>query len=205
MDFQRYITLALFGLAFLAPIQARAECECPADSVVEGIRKADRIFHGKVVSATMREDDSQTIEFVVAVHEVIRGTTDKQYNLTTALPNSCGVAVRLGFHDLFVLQPGELRVSSCTGSGRAPGMKYPLLAAAIALVDLPVSDVSTAVQLLNKQFYSSFDRATVDEFFKLVEMIDPMGSDVTGMADRVEYRGIVVYFKDGRYERVGAF
>ena len=83
-------------------------------------------------------------------------------------------------------------------------MKYPLLATAIALVDLPVSDVSSAVRLLGKQFYSSYDRATVDEFFKIVAQIDPTGINSTGTVDRIEYRGIVVYFKDGKYEKVGA-
>ncbi len=204
MDIRRYFIFALLGFALLTEAYARAECECPTNSVEEAVRKADRIFQGEVVSAALGEDDSQTIEFVVEVDETIRGTTDKQYSLTTAMPDSCGVGVRLGFRDMFVLGPGEGHVSACTGSGRAPYMKYPLLATAIALVDLPISDVRSAVQLLSKRFYSSYDRATVDEFFELAARIDPTGNTATALDDRIEYRGIVVYFKDGKYDKVGA-
>jgi len=77
------------------------------------------------------------------------------------------------------------------------------MAIAIALVDLPLSDATGAQRLLSKQFYSSFDRATVDKFFELVEKIDPIGNGSTGMADRIEYRGIAVYFINGKYEKVG--
>lgn len=198
-----FVSLALFGFAAIAAELAHSECECSPNSVEQAIRNADRIFRGEVVSASIATDDSQTIEFVVEIDEAIRGNTDDYYNLTTTLPDSCGVSVRLGFHDMYVLGPGETSVSSCTGSGRAAYMKYPLLATAIALVDLPVSDVRDAQLLLGQQLHSSYDRATVDEFFALVERIDPTGNKANGMADRIEYRGIVVYFKDGTVEKVG--
>ncbi|MDH3611969.1 MAG: hypothetical protein OES10_01725 [Gammaproteobacteria bacterium] len=198
------LKLALFGLVVIAPQITRAECECQPGSVEEAIRNADRIFRAEVISARISEDDSEIIDLVVKVDDAIRGNTEKRYQLTTAMPDSCGVSVLLGFHDMYVLAPGETSVSSCTGSGRATYMKYPLLATAIALVDLPVSDVRGAQQLLSKKFYSSYDRATVDEFFELVERIDSTGNMSTGMADRIEYRGIAVYFKDGKYEKVGA-
>ena len=101
-------------------------------------------------------------------------------------------------------QVDETSVSRCAGSGRATYMKFPLLATAIALVDLPVSDARGTQRLLSEQIYSSYDRATVDEFFELVERIDPTGNTATGTDDRIEYRGIAVYFKDGRYEKVEA-
>ena len=197
------LKVALFGLAVIAPHITRAECECQTGSVEEAIQNADRIFRAEVISAHISEGNSQTIDFVVKVGDAIRGNTEERYQLTTALPDSCGVSVLLGFHDMYVLAPDETSVSSCTGSGRATYMKYPLLATAIALVDLPVSDVRGAQQLLGKQFYSSYDRKTVDEFFALVERIDPNGNGSTGMADRIEYRGIAVYFKDGKYKKVG--
>jgi len=198
------IGLAFIGFAILATQLARAECECPPNSVEKAIRNADRIFRGEVVSANFVADDSQTIEFLIQVDEAIRGNIEKQYRLTTTLPDSCGVSVRLGFHDMYVLGPDETSVSSCKGSGRASYMKYPLSATAIALVDLPVSDVSGAVRLLRKQFYSSYDRATVDEFFELVARIDLTGNKATGTDDRIEFRRIIVHFKGGKYERVEA-
>ena len=198
-----FVSVALFGIAISASDLAFADCQCPPDSVEQAIRNADRIFQAEVISAYISEDDSQTIEIIVTVDDAIRGNTEKQYQLTTALPGSCGVSVRLGFHDMYVLGPDETSVSSCTGSGRTTNMKYPLLATAIALVDLPLSDTSGAQRLLSKQFYSSYDRATVDKFFELVEKIDPTGNRSTGIADRIEYRGIVVYFTDGKYEKVG--
>lgn len=197
------LSLAFFGFAILAAQVTRAECECPPGSVEQAIRDADRIFRAGVISARISEDDSRTIEFVVTVDDVIRGNPETQYRLTTEYPDSCGVSVRLGFHDMYVLGPDETSVSSCTGSGRATYMKYPLLATAIALVDLPVSDVRGAQQLLGKQFYSSYDRKTVDEFFALVERIDPTGNEAIGMADRIGYRGIAVYFNEGKFEKVG--
>jgi hypothetical protein len=197
-------SLALFGFAVLAAQITRAECECPPESVEQAIRNADRIFQAEVISAQISEDDLQTIEFVVQVDDEIRGNTDKQYQLTTTLPGSCGVSVRLGFHDMYVLGPDETNVSSCTGSGRATYMKFPLLATAIALVDLPVSDARGAQRLLSEHFYSSYDRATIDEFFKLVERIDSPGNTATGNDDRIGYRGIAVHFKDGKYEKVEA-
>lgn len=200
---QVLLKLALFGLVFIAPQITRAECECQTGSVEDAIRNADRIFRAELISAHISEDNSQAISFVVKVDDVIRGNTEKQYQLTTGLPDSCGVSVRLGFHDMYVLGPDETSVSSCAGSGRAVYTKYPILATAIALVDLPVSDIRGAQQLLNKQFHIRYDRATVDEFFELVERIDPTGNKVTGMANRIEYRGIAVYFKDDKYERVG--
>lgn len=199
-----FLSLALFGFAVLAAQITRAECECLPESVEQAIRNADQIFQAEVISAHISEDDSQTIEFVVDVDDVIRGNTETQYQLNTALPDSCGVAVRLGFHDMYVLGPDETSVSRCTGSGRATYMKFPLLATAIALVDLPASDARGAQRLLSEQFYSSFDRATVDEFFKLVERIDSTGNTATGTDDRIEYRGIAVHFKDGKYEKVEA-
>ena len=198
-----FISVALFGIAISASDLAFADCQCPPDSVEQAIRKADRIFQGEVVSASIAGDDSQTIEFVVKVDEAIRGNPEKEYRLTTRLPESCGVSVRLGFRDMYVLGPGETSVSNCTGSGRATYKTYPLLAIAIALVDLPLSDANGAQRLLSKQFHSSYDRATVDNFFELVDKIDSAGNRSTGMADRIEYRGIVVYFTDGQYEKVG--
>lgn len=183
---------------------ASAECECPPNSIEQAILEADRIFRGEVVSASVADDDSQTIEFVVEVGDAIRGNPEKQYRLTTPMPGSCGVSVRLGFHDMYVLGPNETTVSSCKGSGRAAYMKHPLLATAIALVDLPVSEARGAQRLLSEQFYSSYDRATVDEFFKLVERIDSTGNTATGTDDRIEYRGIAVHFKDEKYEKVEA-
>ena len=197
-----FLSLVLFGFAVLAAQITRAECECPPESVEQAIRNADRVFQAEVISARISEDDSQAIEFVVEVDDVIRGNTDRQYQLTTAFPGSCGVSVRLGFHDMYVLGPDETSVSRCAGSGRATYMKFPLLATAIALVDLPVSDARGTQRLLSEQIYSSYDRATVDEFFELVERIDPTGNTATGTDDRIEYRGIAVYFKDGRFEKV---
>lgn len=181
---------------------SRADCECPTNSVEQAIRNAHTIFRGEVVSASLATDDSQNINFVVAVDDAIRGSAKDRYSLTTALPDSCGVPIRLGFHDLYVLEPGKSSVSSCTGSGRVTYMKYPLLATAIALVDLPVFDSGGAQRLLSKQIHSGYDRATVDEFFKLVAQIDPRGSEVKRMTDRIEYREIVVHFEDGKFVRV---
>ena len=198
-----FLSSALFGFAVFSAQLAWADCECLRGSVEQAIRKADRTFHGEVVSASIAAYDYQTIEFVVKVDGAIRGNTDRQYRLTTQLPDSCGVLVRLGFHDMYVLGPDETSVSSCTGSGRATNMKFPLLATAIALVDLPVSDTSGAQRLLSEQFYSSYDRATVNAFFELVEKIDPTGNTATGTNDRIDYRGIAVHFKDSKYEKVG--
>ena len=105
---------------------------------------------------------------------------------------------------MYILGPDESSVSSCNGSGRANHMKYPLLVTAIALIEMPVSDVRGAVKLLSRQFYSSYDRATIDEFFELAARIDPTGSKATGMEDQIDYRGITVHFKDGKYDRVEA-
>ncbi|MGB5166227.1 MAG: hypothetical protein WBN61_13280 [Woeseiaceae bacterium] len=194
--------LALFWLVVFGAQLALAECECPPESVEKAIRKADRIFRAEVISAQISEEDPQTIEFVVQVDEGIRGHTTPQYQLTTSLPGSCGVSIRLGFHDVYVLGPGETNVSSCKGSGRAVYMTNPSLAVAIALVDLPVSDSRGAQRLLSKHFYQSYNRATVDEFFILVEKIDSTGNTAIGYKDRIEYRGIAVHFKDGTYEKV---
>ena len=203
LKLRAFISHVLLGFAVFAAQFARADCECPPESVERAILKADRIFRGEVVSASISGDDSQTIEFVVKVDKAIRGNQEKEYRLTTRLPDSCGVSARLGFHDMYVLGPNETSVSNCTGSGRATYKTYPLLAVAIALVDLPLSDTSGAQRLLSKQFYSSYDRATVDQFFELVEKIDPIGNRSTAMSDRIEYRGIVVYFTGGKYEKVG--
>jgi len=197
-----FLSFALCGLAIVSAQFAWADCECQPGSVEQSIRMADRIFRGEVVSASIASDDSQTIEFVVKVDDAIRGNTERRYQLTTALPDSCGVSVRLGFHDMYALGPDETSVSSCTGSGRSSYMKFPLLATAIALVDLPVSDTRGAQRLLSEQFYSSYDRATVDEFFELVDRIDPTGNTATSTDDRIEYRGIAVLFTDGKYEKV---
>ena len=104
--------------------------------------------------------------------------------------------------DMFVLGPDQPKVSSCNGSGRGPYMEYPLLATAIKLVDMPLSDARGTQRLLSKEFYSRFERALMDEFFDLVEKIDPTGVKTTRSADRIEYRGIVVFFSDGKYESV---
>lgn len=197
------VSIALFALTIYIAKSARAECECLSNSVAQAIRYADTIFLGEVVAAAIDEDDSKTIEFVVKVGDAIRGKTDDYYNLSTSLPDSCGVSVLLGFHDIYVLGSDETIVSSCTGSGRVASRKYPLMAAAIALVDLPISDVSGALQLLSQKIHSGYPRAMVEEFFELVEKIDPSGNTVTRKADRIEFRGIVVHFKDGEYERVG--
>lgn len=192
----------LIGLAVLWAPVGYAECECPTDSVVQAVLNADRIFGGEVVSAAVSENDTKTIEFVVEVERAIRGSLDSEYRLNTQVPGGCGVSVRLGFHDMYILGPGDSTVSSCTGSGRAVSMRYGLLSAAITLVDLPESDASGAQQLLSKQFYSSYRRDTVDEFFDLVDKIDPSGNTSTRLADRIEYRGVVVHFADGKFSRV---
>ena len=194
--------LAVLVCVFLGVSATWAECECPPNSVEQGVLNADRIFRARVVSAELAELDFQTIEFVVRVDDTLRGNTGDQYRLTTALPKSCGVSVRLGFSDLYGLGPGETRVSQCTGSGRDTYMKYPRLAAAIALVDLPVSNSQDAERLFADRSFSSNERAAIDEFFELVERIDPTGNTATSTPDRIEYRGIVVHFKDGKYEKV---
>lgn len=199
-QFHLLLSSAVFASA-IAGQSARADCECPPNSVEQAILDADRIFRAEVVSAEIAED-SQTIEFVVEVGDTIRGSPEKHYRLITALPDSCGVPVRLGFHDMYVLGPNETRVSSCTGSGRAAFWKYPLLGTAIALVDLPVADSRGAQRLLSEQFHSGYDRATVDEFFELVERIDPTGHTATGTGDRIEYRGTAVHFNDGKVKSV---
>ena len=116
-----FLSFALFGFAVFSAQFARADCECPPGGVEQAIRKADRIFRGEVVSASIVAEDSKTIEFVVKVDDAIRGYAERQYRLTTQLPNSCGVSVRLGFHEMYVLGPGETSVSSCTGTGNPLG------------------------------------------------------------------------------------
>lgn len=199
--------LAIVATVVLTPRTASAECECLSNSVEQAVLDADRVFRGQIVSAvindgTANDGDSRTIEFVVDVGDVIRGNPAKRYRLSTAMPDSCGVAVRLGFNETFVLGPGETTVSSCTGSGRAAYHRQPFLTTAIALVDLPVSDAREAQRLLSAQFRSSYDRSDVDDFFGLVERIDPTGNTATGSEDRIEYRGVVVLFTDGKYEKV---
>lgn len=198
------ILLIFVGFAVMISTYAHAECVCPTNSVANSVRKADRIFSGRVVSAIYEPTKSDSIEFVVEVDETIRGTIEREYRLTTPLPGACGVSVRLGFRDMFILGPDGQSVSSCTGSGRKTYMEYPLLREAIGLVDYSDSDVGKALELLNKRFYSSFDRASIDEFFELVKRIDPSGYSVTSWADQIQYRGIVVYFKDDKFEKVGA-
>lgn len=202
LTFRGFISLSLFGIAVLSAQLVRADCECPPDSVEQAIVKADRIFRGEVVWASISEDGAHSIEFVVKVDEAIRGIAKAQYRLTTALPDSCGVSVRLGFHDIYILGHDETTVSRCKGSGRDAYMKHPLLETAIALVDLLLSDARGAQRLLSEKFYSSYDRTTVDEFFELVERIDPTGNTASGTDDRIEYRGIAVLFTDGKYEKV---
>lgn len=187
---------------FSSVLPALAECECPPGSVEQSILEAEQIFRGEIVSANLAEDGSNTIEFVVVVNEAIRGNPDRQYRLITAMPESCGISVRLGFGDMFVLGPDKPKVSNCNGSGRAPYMEYPLLATAIKLVDMPVSDARGTQRLLSEEFYGRFERALMDEFFDLVEKIDPTGIKTIRSADRIEYRGIVVLFTVGKYESV---
>ncbi len=181
-----------------------AECACPPHSVEENVRQADRIFRGQVVSANYQPTKSEFIEFVVQVDETIRGAPEKEFRLTTAMPQSCGVPVRLGFHDMFILRPDDQHVSSCSGSGRDKYHRFPFLREAIALVDYSVSEVRESVQLLNQRFHASFDRVTVEEFFELVTRIDPSGYAVTSYDDQIQYRNVVVYFKDGKFEKAGA-
>jgi hypothetical protein len=187
---------------FSSVLPALAECECPPDSVERSILEADQIFRGEIVLARISDDASHTIEFVVKVGDTIRGNPGKQYRLTTPAPGLCGVSVRLGFTDMFVLGPDKSEVSICNGSGRAPYMEYPLLDIAIKLVDMPVSDARGTQRLLTEEFYGEFERALLDDFFDLVEKIDPTGIKSVRSADRIEYRGIVVLFSDGVYESV---
>lgn len=186
---------------FSAPV-AYADCECPPDSLVKAIADADRIFRGRVVSAKLSEDDTNTIEFVVEVAAAIRGSLDPDYRLTTEVPSLCGVSVRIGFSDVFVLSPGSSDVSRCRGSGRATHMQSPLLVAAIELVDLPELDARGAQELLSKRLYSDFSREIMDDFFDLVEKLDPGGDVPTRLDDRIEYRGVILHFVDQKYERV---
>ena len=192
----------LIGFAVFWVPPGYAECECPPDSLVQAISNADRVFQGRIVSAQLSEDDTDTIEFVVEVVDPVRGSLDTEYRLTTQRPGSCGVSVRLGFHDMFVLSPVSSAVSRCGGSGRAANMARPLLALAIELVDLPELDARGAQALLRKGLYSNFSREILDEFFDLVEKIDPRGDVPTRLDDRIEYRGIILFFVDGKYERV---
>ncbi len=192
--------MVLFVFSGIGP--ALAQCECPPNSVEQSILEAEQIFRGEIVSAKVAEDGSDTIEFVVKVDEAIRGNPDKHYRLYTGMPGSCGIPVQLGFNDMFVLGSDKLKVSNCNGSGRTPYMEYPLLATAIKLVDTPVSDARGTQRLLNEAFYGNSERALIDEFFGLVEQIDPLGIKAIRFADRIEYRGIVVLFTDGKYESV---
>ena len=201
-NFQIHIILSLLCFVTITAQTARAECECPQGSVSQSILNAEIIFSGGIVSASISEDSTQVIDFVVQVDEAVRGIPEKQYRLTTALPDSCGVSVRIGFHDLYVLGPDQTIVSSCAGSGRAVYFKYPRLTTAIKLVDLPISDANGAAKLLRKEFCCGRDRASVEKFFELVERFDPTGNMSTGFPDRIEYRGIAVFFKKGIYESV---
>jgi len=186
------------------PMRVYAECDCPPGSVEQSIRQADQIFSASVVSANYEPNESEIIEFVVRVDETIRGTPGEEYRLTTTMPGSCGIPVRLGFHDNFILQPGKLHVTSCSGSGRNKKHRLPFLKEAILLVDYSASEVTESVQLINGTFVSGTDKEPVADFFELVSRIDPAGYTVTSMADRIQYRGIVVYFKDGDFEKAGA-
>ena len=192
--------ILLYGVVAFRP--AWAECECPPDSVSQSILQAEQVFRGVIVSAEVVGDGSQMIEFTVVVDETIRGNPEAQYRLTTAMPDSCGVTIRLGFRDLFLLGSDDSRVTRCDGSGRMTSNEYPFLSLAIKLVDLPVSDARSARQLLTEELYSSFERPKMDEFFDLVEKIDPTGIKTTRAVDKIEYRGIAVLFTDGKYESV---
>ena len=204
MTSRRNILLIFVGFAVIISTYSYAECVCPINSIEESVRKADRIFQGRVVSAIYEPTKSDSIEFAVKVDEIIRGNLESEYRLTTSLPSTCGVSVKLAVRAMFILGPDGQSVSTCTGSGWKAYMTYPLLRGAIGLVDYTDSDVEKALGLLNKSFYSGHDRATIDEFFELVKRIDPSGYPVTSSADQIRYRGIVVYFKDDKFEKVGA-
>jgi len=199
-----YLVLVVAGSAILTPMRVYADCDCPPGSVEQSIRQADQIFRASVVSANYEPNESEIIEFVVRVEETIRGTAGEEYRLTTTLPDSCGIPVRLGFHDNFILQPGNLHVTSCSGSGRDRNHRFPFLQQAVLLVDYPASEVRESVQLLNGTFPSGTDRETVVDFFEFVSRIDPAGHTVSSTADQIQYRGIVVHFRDGKFEKAGA-
>ena len=198
------LVFLVFSTALLVSSPSAADCVCPPNSVEDSVLTADRVFEGRVVSANMRSIKSKSIEFVVAVDETIRGTPEEEHRLLTLMPAECGVPVRLGFRDMYILQPGNQHVSNCSGSGRERYEDFPMLDIAIALVDNADSDVDKVLHLLNKRFYSSYERSTVETFFELVMRIDPLGYPITRWPDRIEYRGIVVYFENGKFRNAVA-
>ncbi len=190
----------LIAVLLLGAVPALADCECPAGSLEQAIRKAETIIRGEIVSARLL--GATVIEFDVQVNDAVRGNPESEYRLTTPMPGACGVAVRLGFNDLFVLDDAKHSVSTCNGSGRANSKKYVFLSTAIRLVDLPVSDARGAERLISQRFNPGFGRAEIDAFFEFVEKIDPLSSSALHSDSKIEYRGIALRFVDGRFDNV---
>lgn len=179
-----------------------AECECTTASIVDSVRQADRVFYGVVRAARIVDEKGGQIEFVVSVETPIRGTVDDDITLYSPLPASCGIPIRLGFYNLFVLSAGSQLVRPCSGSDRNTYRELPLLQLAVTLVEKAETEPSEVLRSLGKQLYSGYDRKEIEEFFELVERIDTSGHSASYRTDRIVYRGIAIVFKDGNYDRV---
>ncbi len=200
----KFIVFTIVLAATLAANSTFAECNCPPGSADQAIRDADRVFHARVVSAGLSNDVPPRIEFTVAVSRSIRGNNDDQYRLTTALPDACGINIRLGFSDVYVLRSDDTHVSPCTANGRSYSMQHPFMSTAIALVDLPIADIQGAQKLLRDALPKGYDRRYVDQFFFFAERIDPTQNKVIILEGYTEYRGVKVHIVDGKLDQIGA-
>ena len=197
---QRLAALFAVFLAGTAGADAVSpDCRCPPGSIEEGVRSAGKIFTGRIVEATF---DGTVVEFTVEIDERFRGWVWKRQKLRTAGPDDCGVPVFVGYSDLFVVPADSKTVQTCTGSGRNVGDDYRQLSTAIAVVELADTDVARVVEHLNKSYVpAGLTRTEMDEFFDLVERLDP-ARPLSRLDDRVRYSGIVFVFRDGSLDRV---
>lgn len=192
----------LFANASIAG-EARA-CACADDSIEDSVRTADRIFEGRVLSAHVSDSKPEVIRFVVEVREGLRGEAGERVSLETTLPEHCGIEIRPGFHDLYVLHTGESTVDSCSGSGRVASERVPLLSFAVALTSYGEGQSGRAIAFLRRAFYVDYPRDELDRFFALVERIDPAGRHVARDGVSARFGDVRFTFRNDKLLSIGA-
>lgn len=84
-----FFALCLLSITFLISEKVSA-CRCDSYVSIEAIREAaDIVFIGTVIKA-------ENSDFVFAVEEVLKGTTDKEITVNGDDPRMCGMSFELG-------------------------------------------------------------------------------------------------------------
>ena len=115
------IARALAVAAILAFAGEALGSQCATQTLDEQIERVNTIVFAVLIEAHIVDEAFQRASATFRVHEVLKGTVDNEFVLTTSADFGVGTGIGLliGMHYLLFFNSDINGISSCGGSGRA--------------------------------------------------------------------------------------